>query len=66
MQYPRILITGADGLIGQALQRKLANWPEADVLATGLEASPRFKHGSGGYVPLDVTGHEAVAKLSHS
>lgn len=63
MQYPRILITGSDGLIGQALQRKLANWPEADVLATGLEASPRFRNGSGGYVPLDVTAHKAVERL---
>ena len=63
MQYPRILITGSDGLIGQALQRKLANWPEADVLATGLDASPRFLSGSGGYVPLDVTDHGAVERL---
>ena len=63
MQYPRILITGSDGLIGQALQRKLANWREADVLATGLKASPRFKSGSGGYVALDVTEHEAVERL---
>ena len=63
MQYPRILITGSDGLIGQALQRKLANWPEADVLATGLDNFPRFRSGSGGYVPLDVTGHGAVERL---
>ncbi|MCH8031198.1 MAG: hypothetical protein IIB09_05200 [Bacteroidetes bacterium] len=32
MQYPRILITGSDGLIGQALQRKLANWPDGKPL----------------------------------
>ena len=63
MQYPRILITGSDGLIGQAVQRKLANWREADVLATGLEASPRFRHGSGGYVALDINDHAAVERL---
>lgn len=63
MLYPRILITGADGLIGQALQRKLASWPEADVLATGQEASPRFQGKSGGYVALDVCDHTAVERL---
>ena len=63
MEYPRILITGADGLIGQALQRKLALWPEADVLATSLAASPRFAGKKGGYVSLDVTDDQAVERL---
>ncbi len=63
MHYPRVLITGSDGLIGQALQRKLAQWREADVLATSLEPTPRFQGGSGGYVSLDVTDHKAVERV---
>ncbi len=63
MQYPRILITGADGLIGQAVQRRLARWREADVLATGPEVVQRFRGSSGGYVALDVTNHAAVERL---
>lgn len=63
MHYPRILITGADGLIGQAVQRRLAHWREADVLATGLELSPRFRGGSGGYMSLNVTDHKAVEHI---
>lgn len=63
MHYPRILITGSDGLIGQAVQRELAKWPEADVLATGLEPRPRYAGKTGGYVALDVTDQKAVERL---
>ncbi|MDX1438967.1 MAG: SDR family oxidoreductase [Rubricoccaceae bacterium] len=61
--YPRILITGADGLIGQALQRKLALWPEADVLATGRETTARFDGKKGGYTAMDVTDSRQVEQM---
>lgn len=63
MLFPRVLITGADGLVGQALQRRLAHWREADVLATGLTPRPRMQARPGGYVPLDVTDERAVERL---
>ncbi|MDX1419070.1 MAG: SDR family oxidoreductase [Rubricoccaceae bacterium] len=63
MLFPRVLLTGADGLVGQALQRRLAHWREADVLATGLAARPRMRNRPGGYVPLDVTDEQAVERL---
>lgn len=63
MLYPRVLVTGADGLIGQALVQRLADWPEADVLATGLDDTRRHTTGSGGYVPLDVTQTGALERL---
>lgn len=63
MEYPRILITGADGLVGQTLQRKLALWPEADVLATSLAREPRYRSKKGGYVLVDVTEEESVEQV---
>jgi dTDP-4-dehydrorhamnose reductase len=62
MLFPRVLITGADGLVGQALQRRLAHWREADVLATGLEPVPRMTARPGGYAPLDVTDTAALER----
>jgi dTDP-4-dehydrorhamnose reductase len=55
MLYNRVLITGANGLLGQALVRRMSRFPEYDVLATALDDEPRFEGGSCGYVPLDVT-----------
>ena len=55
MLFNRILITGANGLLGQALVRRMSRFPEYDVLATALDDAPRFQRSSGGYVPLDVT-----------
>lgn len=63
MFYPRVLVTGADGLVGQALVRRLADWREADVLATGLDDARLHASASGGYVPLDVTEAGAVERL---
>lgn len=57
---PRILITGANGLVGQALVRRLSAWPGADVLATGRQRDARVSMFSGGYVPLDVLDASAV------
>ena len=57
---PRVLITGADGLVGQALVRHLSAWPDCDLLATGLTDAPRSAARAGGYMPLDVRDPEAV------
>lgn len=61
--YPRVLVTGAHGLIGQALVRHLSTWPEGDLLATGREAEPLVTLRAGGYLPLDVTDAEAVERV---
>ncbi len=61
--YHRVLITGANGLVGQALVRRLSAVPEVDLLATGLDAKPRFRGGAGGYAPLDVTDEEAMRRV---
>lgn len=59
---PRILITGANGLVGQALVRRLSVWPGADVLATGRRPHPAVSAFSGGYAPLDVLDGDAVER----
>ena len=58
MLPPRILVTGANGLVGQALTRAPARWPGADVLATGR--GPAAAHDRGGYARLDVLDGDAV------
>ncbi len=63
MLFHRVLITGANGLVGQALVALLSERPEYDVLATGRDLSPRFEGGSCGYVPLDVTSTLDVKRL---
>ena len=63
MLYHRILITGANGLLGQELVSQMSRYPEYDVLATGRDDTPRFGHGSCGYVPLDVTRFCDVRRL---
>ena len=60
MLPPRILITGANGLVGQALVRRLCAWPGADVLATGRQPESPVASFSGGYAPLDVLDADAV------
>ena len=57
---PRILITGANGLVGQAVARAAARWPGADVLATGR--GPALDHARGGYARLDVLDTPAVER----
>lgn len=61
--YQRILLTGANGLVGQALVERLSRVPEVDLLATGRDARPRYTTGSCGYTPLDITDAEAVRRL---
>ena len=50
-------------MLGQSLVRLLSRFPEYDVLATGRDATPRFRGGSGGYVPLDICDYEAVRSI---
>jgi dTDP-4-dehydrorhamnose reductase len=59
---PRVLLTGANGLVGQAVARRLGRWPGADLLATGL--APHFAGAdlAGGYTTLDVTHTAAVER----
>ena len=63
MFFDRILITGANGLLGQALVRRLSQSREFDVLATARDDAPRFDGGSCGYSPLDVTQPDAVENV---
>ncbi|MEL7363848.1 MAG: SDR family oxidoreductase [Bacteroidota bacterium] len=60
MLYHRVLVTGANGLVGQAVVRRFAAVPEIDVLATSREDHPRFQAANCGYVPLDLTDARAV------
>ncbi|MGB3542904.1 SDR family oxidoreductase [Rubrivirga sp.] len=57
---PRILITGANGLVGQALTRAASRWPGADVLATGR--GPSVWPSPGGYARLDVLDAASVER----
>lgn len=63
MLYNRVLITGANGLLGQELVRQMSRQPEYDVLATGRDEASPLSGGSFGYAPLDVTDEEAVHRL---
>lgn len=65
MLYNRILITGANGLLGQALVKRMSRFPEYDVLATSRSDTARFKGGSCGYAPLDITKADDVKALFH-
>ncbi|MDZ4701187.1 MAG: dTDP-4-dehydrorhamnose reductase [Rhodothermales bacterium] len=63
MLYQRILITGANGLLGQELVTALSPYPEFDILATGKDVEPRFSNGSCGYTRLDLTNTAEVRHL---
>lgn len=63
MIYKRVLITGANGLLGQELVSLMSRHPEYDVLATGRDAAPRFRGGSCGYAPLEITRARDVRQL---
>lgn len=58
---PRILITGANGLVGQALTRAAAQLPGADVLATSLNTA--VVRARGGTARLDVLDGDAVERM---
>lgn len=63
MLYQRVLITGANGLLGQELVHQMSSRPDYDVLATAREDEPKFSGGSCGYVPLDITNEKEVAAV---
>lgn len=63
MLYNRILITGANGLLGQALVRRLSASHEYDLLATSRHDDPRFEDASCGYTPMDVTNPDDVSAV---
>ncbi len=60
---PRVLVTGANGLVGQAVVRRLGRWPGADLLATGRAARSADANLAGGYTALDVTDAAAVERV---
>lgn len=64
--YGRILVTGANGLLGQALVRVLASHPRYDVLATGRSPVPQFQDVSCGYVTMDITDASQVRRVVDS
>lgn len=57
----RVLITGANGLLGQELVRRLAPTDDYEVLATARDEAPRFQTGLCEYVSMDVTAPDDVA-----
>lgn len=61
--YRRILVTGANGLLGQALVRILSANQNYDILATGRDESSRSRGDSGGYISLDITRHDDVRQI---
>jgi len=61
MLRTRILITGANGLLGQALVRRLSGSSDHDVLATARDDSPRFDVPCD-YRPMDVTAPAEVER----
>ena len=63
MLFNRVLITGANGLLGQSLVRRMSQNREYDVLATARDDSPRFEAESCGYAPLDVTQPDEVEAI---
>lgn len=62
MLYQRVLITGANGLLGQQLVAVMGRLPQYDVLATGRERTPRFRGGSCGYSRLDITSSDELRR----
>ena len=63
MLYQRVLITGANGLVGQELVALMSLHPDFDVLATGRDDASKVPGGSFGYTPLDLTDHKEVKDL---
>ena len=63
MLYHRVLITGANGLLGQALVERMSRMPDYDVLATARDERLHCTATSCGYAPLDITDVEAVDAL---
>ncbi len=63
MLYERILITGANGLLGQELATQLSREGSFDVLATSNAPSPHFREVSCGYIGLDIGSQAAIRSI---
>ncbi|MBL7976814.1 MAG: dTDP-4-dehydrorhamnose reductase [Bacteroidetes Order II. Incertae sedis bacterium] len=62
-KYRRILITGANGLLGQALVELLSHQPIYDVLATSRDQTAKLRHQSCGYIPMDILETEEMRHI---
>jgi len=58
----RILITGANGLLGQKLIKLYRDKPEVETIATGIEDS-RLGDGNYVYHTMDITSEQEVLKV---
>src|SRR5690625_744013 len=63
MLYSRVLITGANGMLGQEIVAMMSKNTMYDVLATGRDPVPRYSGGAGRNVPLDITDAEQMNRL---
>ncbi len=59
----RVLVTGANGLLGQTLSQHLGASSDYDVLATARDDAPRFDASDCEYTPMDVTAPDAVTAV---
>lgn len=59
----RVLITGANGLLGQAVVKHLRPSPDYEVLATARDDRPRVTSTPCEYTPMDVTAPDAVTTV---
>ena len=59
----KILITGANGLLGQKLVGLLTQQPEVDLIATARGANRLPQDEGYLYRPMDITDHQAVMEV---
>lgn len=61
--YKRVLITGANGLLGQKLTACFAQDSNIDLLTSSRQAESKSKDYSFGYIQLDITDTKSVKEL---
>lgn len=61
--YHRVLVTGANGLVGQEVARRLSGKVDVDLLVTARDASSRVEGLQGGYHRLDLLDREGLERL---
>ena len=62
MLYDQVLITGANGLLGQTLTQHLSASTNYEVTATARDDTPRFDAACD-YIPMDVTTPDEVKEV---